>query len=112
MKFLRTNGFRNKYQMLKSPVYNDCLTEEMRQAFRRHDKEELRQLVISLAQELLDVVSSGKGDELVPECERHPLGGQVSRFHFVAAKLQVACSLYDCSFGGHATCFVTDFINV
>ena len=98
--------------MLKSPVYNDCLTPAMRAAFRRHDKAELRELVIELARQLLDVVEAGTGDELVPPRELHRLGGRVTRFHLAASRLQVACSLYDSEFGGHATALVTDFINV
>jgi hypothetical protein len=105
-------SFPNKYQMLKSPVYNDCLTEEMRAAFRRRDKDELRQLIITLARELIAVVEAGECDAAVPAAERHPLGGNVGRFHLVSSRLQVACSLYDCLFGGHATAFVTDYINV
>ena len=98
--------------MLKSPVYNDCLTEEMHAAFRRRDKEELRQLVLFCAKDLLDIVEAGAEDELVPAEERHVHGGHVTRFHLAASRLQVACSLYDCQFGGHATALVTDFINV
>lgn len=98
--------------MLKSPVYNDCLTPAMRAAFRRHDKEELRALVVELAQQLLDIVKAGNGDEIVPARELHRLGGRVTRFHLASSRLQVACSLYDSQFGGHATALVTDFINV
>jgi hypothetical protein len=78
--------------MLHSKVYNDCLTPELAEAYRLRDRAQLQQLVLEHA-DLLRAAS--------PE-----------KFQLAAARLQVACALYDATLGGHACCFVTDFVNV
>ena len=79
--------------MLHSPVYNDCLTKEMWDAFRARDVELLKQQILERASAL---GQQAEGDN----------------FRLLVAQLHVTCALYDALRGGHACAFVTDFVNV
>jgi len=96
--------------MLKSPVYNDCATPEMLNAFRNRDREDLKRQILWHCQLLLSLDAGGMSEEAAPK--EHRAGGRRTNFHLAAARLQTACSLYDSLKGGHATAFVTDFINI
>lgn len=98
--------------MLKSPVYNDCLTDEMRQAYRSRNDLALHGFVMQYSAEVQHLTETGTGHELVEKGLLTGAAGRPTKFYLACARLQVACALYDSLRGGHATAFVTDYINV